>query len=71
MDDDEWQKMQRLRMPHLCRLASACEDTPYGGKFIVRASLQGPARRAPSVVSVWIVLAGEDFPRFVTAYPGD
>lgn len=43
---------------------------PYGQKYEIRASLTGPAGRAVEVVSVWVVLASEDFPRFVTAYPG-
>jgi len=60
-----------LRRQHLTRLASECIATPYGRKFVVRASLEGPARSTPVVVSVWIVLTGEDFPRFVTVYPGD
>jgi hypothetical protein len=29
-----------------------------------------PSGRSAEVVSVWVVRTGEDFPRFVTAYPG-
>lgn len=32
--------------------------------------VQGSTGRAATVVSVWIVLVGEDYPHFVTAYPG-
>lgn len=32
---------------------------------------QGPAGRAAALITVWIVRRGEDFPRFISAYPGD
>lgn len=37
-------------------------------KYVVRGTIHG-AMAAAAIVSVWIVLHGEDFPRFVTAYP--
>ena len=43
--------------------------TPFGQKYIVRGTIHGPMAAA-AIVTVWIVLHGEDFPRFVTAYPG-
>lgn len=46
------------------------ERTEYGQKFLVRGRIQGPAGKVASVVVVWIVLRGEDFSRFVTAFPG-
>ena len=45
------------------------EQTPYGQKYSVRATLIGPSERSADVVSVWFVRAGEDVPRFVTASP--
>lgn len=42
----------------------------FGQKYVVPGTIQGPSGRAALVVVVWIVLNGEDFPRFVTAYPG-
>ena len=47
------------------------EDTPYGKKYIIRGNITGPSKRTTEIVTVWIILNGEDFPRFVTAYPGD
>lgn len=41
----------------------------FGQKYVVRGSIQGPAGQAV-VVTIWIVLRGENFPRFLTAYPG-
>ena len=44
--------------------------TAFGQKYLVRGMLQGPGgERAAAVVTVWIVLRSEEFPRFVTAYP--
>jgi len=50
--------------------ASATEANQYGQKYEVRGKITGPAGRAAALVAVWIVLRGEDFPRFVTAFPG-
>ena len=36
-----------------------------------RATLVGPGGASAALVSVWVVRAGEDFARFVTAYPED
>lgn len=58
-----------LRQQHLPQEATLAELDQYGQRFVVRAILQGPAGGA-LVVSVWFVRAGEDFARFVTAYPG-
>lgn len=51
--------------------AEAGRAHPYGRMYLVRGSLEGPAGRKASVVSVWIVRFDEDFPRLVTAIPGD
>lgn len=42
----------------------------YGRKYEVRGTLTGPSGRQAEVVTIWIVLSGEDVPRLVTAYPG-
>jgi hypothetical protein len=44
--------------------------TRFGQKYQVHGTIKGPSGRTAAVVTVWIVLNGEDFPRFVTAYPG-
>lgn len=45
-------------------------STTFGQKYIVAGTIQGTTGRAAQVVAVWMILTGEDFPRFVTAYPG-
>jgi hypothetical protein len=47
------------------------EETDYGTKYEVPGSITGPNGRAAAIVTAWIVLSAEDFPRFITAYPQD
>ena len=42
------------------------EQSEYGQKYEVRGILSGPSDSAP-IVAVWIMLVGEEAPRFVTA----
>jgi hypothetical protein len=65
---------QRL-VADLCALAATADAVPgqstaYGRKYEVRGILRGPSGREAVVVTVWIVLVGDDVPRLVTAYPG-
>lgn len=46
------------------------QSGPYGQKFTVSGTLIGPNRRSATVVSVWLMPANGDAPRFITAYPG-
>lgn len=42
----------------------------YGRKFVITGSLKAPVGRTVQITTVWVILMGEDFPRFITAYPG-
>jgi hypothetical protein len=44
------------------------EDTGFGTKYIADGEIRGSVDTAP-VRTVWIIEAGADIPRFVTAYP--
>lgn len=60
----------------LLDLAIRGEATPgqvssYGQKYQIQDIIVGPNGREAMVMTVWIVLTDEDFPRFVTAYPGE
>lgn len=69
---DAWQRLEAdLRSQILSQPALELEPTVYGRKFAVHGRIKGPSGVAEDVTSIWIVLAAEDFPRFVTAYPGD
>ncbi len=45
------------------------QASPHGRKFIVHCALASPDGRDPCITSVWIMDAGDDRPRLVTAYP--
>ena len=51
-------------------VATPGQASPFGTKFEIRAKLAGPSGRQADVVTVWMVSTGQDFPHFVTAYPG-
>ena len=45
------------------------EDTEYGRKYIVEGSIMSPSGKNVHLVTVWIILKEEKFPRFITVYP--
>jgi len=64
-------ELERDLRTHLASAVVArVEGTPFGQKYIIRGMIAGPGGRRADLVSVWVVLTGEDYPRFVTAYPG-
>ncbi len=65
---ENWTEL-RERLQSLARQdAELGEATEHGEKYLVSGTLEGPIGSA-EVVSVWIVMAGDDFPRLVTVYP--
>jgi hypothetical protein len=59
-----------LRPQHLSQDVTLEEQTPYGQKYSIRATLIGPSGSSADVVSVWFVRTGEEIPRLVAAYRG-
>lgn len=51
--------------------AQPTEETEYGRKYEIRGAITGPEGRSAAIVAAWIVRYGEEFPRFITAYPED
>ena len=56
------------------RLAECVEvcsnvDSSHGQKYIIDGPMETPSGKTPLVRTVWIVDAGQDTPRLVTAYP--
>jgi hypothetical protein len=49
--------------------ATLQERTEYGQKYTVDGYLQGPGPRVMHTRTAWIVRVGEDFQRFITAFP--
>ena len=67
---DDWPRLEAdFRRQHLSQDAMLGQRSQYGQKYEIHATLVGPSGRSADVVSVWIVRPGEDFARFVTAYP--
>ena len=67
---DEWQIL-RDALLELARGGDATpgQPSPFGQKFEIRATLQGPSGRQAAVLVVWMFSNGQDFPHFVTAFP--
>lgn len=66
----DWESLRDALLQH----AAACEvtstsATPHGVKYIIEGEMPAPDGRSPQVRTVWIVDAGQDVPRLVTAYP--
>jgi hypothetical protein len=67
---DDWRRLEAdLRSQHLSKDATPEEHTSHGQKYAIYATLVGPSGVSADVVSVWVMRPGEEFPRFVTAYP--
>jgi uncharacterized protein DUF6883 len=71
-EQTDWEQLETdLRRLALTQPAVPRDRNPYGRKYEVYGILTGPEGKRARVTTVWIVLDGEDFPRLVTAYPGD
>jgi hypothetical protein len=66
---EQWHVLAHDLHAVLSNEAQVSGATEYGQKFTVRGVLSGPNGRFAGIV--WIILAGESAPRFVTAYPED
>lgn len=68
---NDWQLLAaNLRALVASEDATPGDQSPFGDKYEVRGTIVGPTGRDAKVVTVWIILAGESAPRFVTAFPG-
>lgn len=45
--------------------------TEYGVKYEVAGVITGINNKNSIIVTVWIIVNNEQYPRFITAYPGD
>ena len=58
-----------IRIQHLALDAELGEKTKYGQKYIITGDLTGPSGKVMKLKSIWIILTGEELPRFITIYP--
>ena len=67
---DDWETLAvDVRGHAINNEAVATHNNEYGQKYEVRGRIKGPAGNTALILAVWIVLDGDDFPRFVTAFP--
>ncbi|MEP0773217.1 MAG: adhesin [Acidobacteriota bacterium] len=67
---DHWHRLRRdLLLLGQSGTAEQGQRSAFGQKCEVRGILEGPSGGRAEVVTIWIVLSGEEFPRFVTAFP--
>ena len=67
---DSWEALAEAVLRHAAEHeVKEVEPSPFGSRYIIDGTLQTPSGRTPNVRTVWFVETGEDFPRFVTAYP--
>jgi hypothetical protein len=68
---DNWKRLDsELRRLIREEAAELDEETPFGQKYLVRGGVTGPTGRMAIVISAWIILRGERFPRLVNVLPG-
>lgn len=66
---ENWQDLETDIRRLVALDATLMEVSEYGEKYTIRGILAAPHGKPASTITVWIVRRGEDFPRFVTAYP--
>ena len=70
-DQNGWRRLASDLIALLANEVSESVEIEYGTKYVVPGQLTGSDGRATDILTVWIILAGEDVPRLVTAYPGN
>lgn len=68
---ESWQVLERDLRSVLQGGFKVLDATEFGQKLAASGQLRSPNGRAAGVMTIWIILIGENAPRFVTAYPED
>lgn len=65
------QELNDALIAHACapNLIEVNHSYPYGPRFIYVGPMQSPNGMTPKVMSVWEVLHGTSFGKFITAHP--
>jgi len=67
---ENWEQLAKdIITQHLTLNAELGEKTKYGQKYMIAGDIKGPSGRVIRLKSIWIILTGEDFARFITIYP--
>ena len=69
---DNWETFE-MSLRHLILSCEAVEVTAsqFGKKYLVEGPLSGTGTSIVNIITLWVILKGEDIPRFITAYPGE
>jgi hypothetical protein len=67
---EAWQELASAlkEVAQICPVEQIVESV-HGRKYIIEGEITSPAGKTAYVRTVWIVDAGSDLPRLVTAYP--
>jgi uncharacterized protein DUF6883 len=66
----EWERLASALREHAVEHdVTRVDGSPYGQRYVIEGSIRSPVGRHPFIRSIWFIEAGEDRPRFVTAYP--
>ena len=66
----QWEVLENdIRNQLLSNEAVKSEISEHGQKYSVKGVLTGPNGNSRTMVSVWIIRNGEEYPRLVTIYP--
>ena len=68
---DDWEVLADDFRKLLDQEAKESEETEYGKKYEIRGTVTGPNGHSAVIITVWVILYGEEVVRFVTAYPED
>lgn len=67
---ENWKQLaEDIKYQHLSIDAEKGEETEYGEKYTIAGWIRGPNGKSMLLTSVWIILRGENVPRFITIYP--
>lgn len=67
---EDWETLRNALLEHAQNNAIASREvTTFGMKYIIEGTLVTADNRNPLVRAVWFVESGQEYPRFVTAYP--
>jgi len=68
---EKWQILEKdLRGIIIREDVIKIENTAHGDKYTVKGLLDCPNGEKVKVITAWIILNGEEIPRFITVYPG-
>jgi hypothetical protein len=68
---DNWETLAGDIRSLLSASATRLEATEFGTKYRISGNITEPNGRRFDIVTIWIILNGENTPRLATAYPED